>query len=97
LSRSDPSEVAVDVDEILAVVQQVRDLAGMSELGERRRELIIEALAQVLRRVEQAEWVRAALVALRVREGLLLEALANYRQRHGRGCGCDCCRAAVRL
>jgi hypothetical protein len=36
----------------------------------------------------------ATLVELRARERLLLAALAAYRRRHGRGCGCDCCRAA---
>jgi hypothetical protein len=79
-------------------VKQVRDhVEGMTELGERRREVVTEALAQALRRVEESEWVRAALVELRVREGLLLEALGNYRQRHGWECGCDCCGAAATL
>jgi carboxymethylenebutenolidase len=88
----------VDIEEILTVVKQVRDhVEGMTELGERRRELITEALAGAVRRVEESELLREALVELRARERLLLETLANYRQRHGRGCGCDCCRAAGRL
>jgi hypothetical protein len=88
----------VDIDEILTVVKQVRDhVAGMAELGECRRERVTEALAQALRRVEQGEWVRAALIELRAREPLLLEALAAYRGRYGRGCGCDCCRKAAAL
>jgi hypothetical protein len=87
----------VNVNEILDVIKQVRDhVAGMTELGERRREVVTEALAQALRRVEQGEWVRAALIELRVRERFLLEVLANYRRRHGQVCGCDCCRAVVR-
>jgi hypothetical protein len=92
-----PNEVPpVDVDEILNVVKQVRDhVAGMDGLGDRPRERVTEALAEAARRVEESEWVRAALVELRARERLLLAALAAYRGRHGRGCGCNCCRAAA--
>jgi hypothetical protein len=85
----------VDVKEILAVVKQVRDhVAGMSGLGDRRREWVTEALAGALRRVEESELLREVVVELRCRERLLLVALADYRRRHGRGYGCACCRAA---
>jgi hypothetical protein len=88
----------VDVDEILTVVKQVRDhVAGMDGLGDRRRELLTAALAGALRRVEESELLREVLVELRARERLLLAALAAYRGRHGRWCGCDCCQAAKQV
>jgi hypothetical protein len=45
--------------------------------------------------VEENELVRETIVELRHREGMLLEALANYRRRDGSGCACPCCQASA--